>query len=413
MHQVQQAANTLLTPQNQIIMKILHLLSILAFSLSANVLFGQITITKENFPVQESYIDSAIIASETNFALPSEGANQNWDYSFLTNSGRYFHKGFTTAGNNANFPNAYHKYGSNLSFQDFVFPTDVYMGLDQDGYYILGTDIPRAAFGILQLTGNPNDSLVFPKQTNVMDGRIDDLNFSITMDSEWSQTRIENTNFELTVAAYSLNKTPGSMTRHTTETKEVVGYGKLVIPTYGGSASKEMEVLLVHETKTNIDSFFLGGAPAPAALLAAFGITQGQSVTTETYEFYRANYGAPVLEITSNGTRGSLANYHLAATKGLSTSINDFENHVAQNQVYPNPVLSNQKLNIICKNPSSINQVIITDLSGKRISAITSFEIQENQVSFSIPTEIKAGVYFYIINDENGASSLGKFYLKE
>lgn len=88
------------------------------------------------------------------------------------------------------------------------------------------------------------------------------------------------TPFEITVAAFGLNNTPGFHKRIAYNDRAVTGSGKLVMTHPVGQPSDSMDVLLVKATEVRIDSFFVGGAPAPTPLLQGLGLTQGQMATT-------------------------------------------------------------------------------------------------------------------------------------
>ncbi|MDV7400435.1 hypothetical protein RZS08_53970, partial [Arthrospira platensis SPKY1] len=106
-------------------------------------------------------------------------------------------------------------------------------------------------------------------------------------------------NFNLTVSSFGLNNSPGQFVQYLEKKDSVVGSGDLIIPTLNG-ASIPYPILLVKSQTNVIDSVFLGGAPAPAALLMAFGLTQGSSYTDNYYYFYSPNFERPLMQLSMN-----------------------------------------------------------------------------------------------------------------
>lgn len=135
---------------------------------------------------------------------------------------------------------------------------------------------------------------------------------------------------------------------------------------------------------------FLGGQPAPPALMSAFKLEQGESVSIEQYVFYAPGYGF------------SIAAYDLTekyiSYQSLSGPTSNVESANIENlSVYPNPVKSGASLNI-SNSAKNISNLVLVDISGK--------VVLENSISgnsnLNIPNTITAGAYLLNSYDTNG-----------
>ncbi len=258
---------------------------------------SSVVINREDFPREASFTETAYRVETDIFDAPSQGTDQVWDYSFLTpdelSTRTYF-----DATDDSDFPDALNYSNIEADFAgNFPITVKLYEAIDENRYYYIGEKTEEATYPLTAISGGVDDILQFPAIVNTFTGP-DILQFPLTYEREWTQNGIGKTSFELTVAAFGLNATPGENVRYVTESREVVGEGKLIIPTEDGSPSIPMDALLLKIDKTYTDSLFVGGAPAPAPLLAAFGLTQGNTTTSPTrYVFYTPGFGSHVLNV--------------------------------------------------------------------------------------------------------------------
>ncbi len=284
-----------------------------------SLLNAQVTIKKSNFPVQPG-TDIYYSKSNTDIATPSEGPNQVWDYSGIP-LGTQFSSQNEDATNDPDIPNASIRVLGNLNFQGFKIPNYVYQSLDETGYKQVGLKSLDTTFPIDSITGGPNDVLRFPPIARPHEGGTGDLlRFPASYKDKWTDTYIAYTDFELTVGLFGLDQQPGVDKQYLTHTSEVVGYGELIIPLEDGTPSDPVEVLLIKSTTTRIDSFFLGGFPAPDALIGAFGTTQGAVTDLGVdYSFYTPDFPEVVLFISQDRyiyrPRGTQPQANLTITK--------------------------------------------------------------------------------------------------
>jgi len=360
---------------------------------------AQVTITQSSFPRQANFNDTVPSTNVAGLTFPTEGADQVWDYSGLTPTNMGYGS-YTDASSSVDFPNALHSSPTNLNFQIFSFPGTNYDAVDSLGWYAMGRTIDAAGFSIAAISGGADDSLKFPEQVLNFGGRLNLVQFPMTYQTSWTGSQTEVTEFELTVAAASLNNTPGSQNRLRTDEREVVGYGKLIIPNAAGNPSDSLDALLVKTYRTIQDSFFIGGSAAPQALLTTFGLTQGSTRVDTFYIMYSPGFGAPVMNINVTGNNVTSIFYRPAAA-GISSSISE----VADLQVgcYPNPAIAGNTVVIEANTgQATATQVSIIDLQGKRLNNLALDAPQANRYSFALPETLPMGIFILQLQDANG-----------
>ncbi|MEZ4886551.1 MAG: T9SS type A sorting domain-containing protein [Chitinophagales bacterium] len=365
-------------------------LTVIIFLLLAAGIFqlqAQITITQDNFPRQASFTDAVYISRNAGVVTPSEGQNQIWDYSAIP-LGELAEDVYYDASNDPDFPEALNYYRRSTSFQEFRIPYDGYENIDAMGFYQVGSRSIDISFPITAISGGPNDVLRFPPTVRGAEGRNDYVKFPLAYQTQWSATLVAYTDFELTVAAFGLNQTPGSNKRIVTINREVVGEGKVIIPMEDGSPSQPIEVLMIKSTFTAIDSFFLAGAPAPAVLLNAFGIVQGQVTNSDAaYSFY---------------TSGSSSFVFYADTD------DDFYNY--RPSVARQAVPINISHNRVCDVPSEgQSQVTVTITGGTapyQVSGNFNGEIEENEAFIFILDDNETSYDIIVVDAEGNESQV-------
>lgn len=376
------------------------ILLLITFLFGASITHAQATIDYNNFVRQASFLDTVISANANGSLPPVHGATQVWDYSALTPRSEIVSQHNSQVGN-PDFPNAFSSFRRTLQFNNFLIPIDAYWGLDANGFYDYGMDILGARYSISTVTGGAGDSLNFPAGKAVYSDRFDFVKFPCNYEDNWSTISRQTINFELTVANFGLNKTPGYQDRTLTQSREVVGQGQLIIPTRDGSPSAPTDVLLIKEVRIFSDSFFLGGAPAPAVLLTAFGISQGQEYVDSAYYFYRPGFGSPVLRVGLPGPLDPLVFSYRPQGAQITTSV---EGKFALEAVSlsPNPASQGQKLRFRTAMQLEQGAMQLFDMQG-RIAGKTSVQATgEGSYEVSLPPSIPSGSYFYTMLNRHG-----------
>ncbi|MEZ4686057.1 MAG: hypothetical protein R3B47_08315 [Bacteroidia bacterium] len=361
---------------------------------------AQVTIELANFPRQAAFLDTFISANANGNIAPEHGMDQMWDYSSLTQRSFNTSQHFDEVGN-PDFPNAYTSYQQNLRFQSFIIPAFAYSGLDANGFYDVGGEIVGIKYPISSVTGGPNDTLHFTPSMTVFSTRFDFVKFPCTWQTDWAETSTEKTHFELTVAAFGLNKTPGYQQRTITQRRTVVGYGQLIMPTLGGSPSAPMDVLLIKEVRMQSDSFFLGGAPAPAVLLGAFGISQDMRASDSAYYFYRPGFAAPLIRIGLPDASGPISFAYRPQGAMVATGIADALQLKAIS-ISPNPAAKGQSIQFRTDLQLDRGVLQLFDYQGKMINNLIIEASGQGQYQSAIPASLPSGNYFYLMLNQQG-----------
>ncbi|MEZ4886554.1 MAG: T9SS type A sorting domain-containing protein [Chitinophagales bacterium] len=255
----------------------------------------KLTLTESNFPRQASFTDVQHYTTQPDVAVPTEGINQLWDYSYLmseyTETTDYF-----DATNDPIFTEALNFHDFERAILTFPVSTQYYEVKDEQGWYEVGKNTEEIAYPLTQLSGGPTDNIHFPPTKLFTEGRLDRVRFPMTYQKEWTQSNKQTFNFDVSIAAFGLNQVPGNVERTIIETRKVVGEGQLIIPAMDGTGASTipMDIFLLKVERTTIDSIFLGGALAPETLLNAFGSTSVQTNSDEFYLFYKPNSGLTV-----------------------------------------------------------------------------------------------------------------------
>lgn len=335
--------------------------------------------------------------------LPTLGSSQTWDYSALSTGGTPFKSAFHPSDNNPNFPNAsaftvYNPFLGSLQ----ILGSKQYDLKNTNGWYYFGFETQAAAYAIGSVSGNPTDSLHMLYSFNNFGTDVPYIEYPVTENSSWSSTYTAFTDFELTVASFMLNRTPGTIRQDVQRFDSVVGSGFLSI---APSNVMAYPCLLVKETIMYVDSFFINNQPAPAALLGAFGISQGSTSSTYRYYFVTQDPLAPK-------KRSSVLSFNLNASGTVITGgsfDNDFYNTVSvekfgyemQPKLFPNPVKEDGKIAInFNKVLEKTLRVEIFNMNGSMMQTST-LEMGSNAYSIVL-NSAAAGMYFLRFVDENG-----------
>jgi Secretion system C-terminal sorting domain len=397
---------------------LLLILCVASFVLAVN---GQITINRADFAVSSTGLDSALYkqVTKTGVVLPTFGNNQMWDYSALKDSmpniyKYYFRPAATSGPLPTAFADATHAYNSTGSFQSFPYQARFYEKIDATGYVQLGYTSADAKYSIANISGGATDSIYITASTFRYSSPFTYYKFPMTANSVWKTNYKDTTNIQVSVALLSLNKTPGMRVAQYTALDTIVGWGTLKLKNPSGGTALSYAVLLQRETRTRIDSFFLGGAPAPAVIMGAFGLTQGNvTVFPPILTFLGIGFNEPFLYISTTTAGGIFAvTRAVSPTLGLTTGSRETPDYAVATTVYPNP--TNEGVNFEFQKTSLPDwNIMIYNATGQivsinRVSAPQGIVNQRIALDASLPS----GTYFYNLLDETSLiRANGKFLL--
>lgn len=369
------------------------LLTLLSSMMLASIAFGQtaISINAADMPVPSGAFNILHLTSVP--SNPAKGNNQNWYYGTLggtpettTNYIAETDPFFTSAGIDVYrdasknlTPNLYYNISYELDFNANK--------VEQKGLYVY----PQG-YALTNFTGNSADSITFPTQGYLMPTARTFISFPFTANSAWHSTTQHSVDFNLSIAAYGFNKTPGKQRYSFVQHDSIVGWGKMTVYTPNGN-SIPYDVLMMQSESYTVDSFYLGGSPAPAALLSGFGISQGQKMgATYAYNFYRkGSYGYLMRQFYgSDNTFSTMADAYISTDNITTTGIDDAK-PLYSSLLYPNPTNGSQ-LNVqimgkewelthftIMDMMGRVVQEGTPDISGNGIARITLSETLANQ----------------------------------
>ncbi|MFM2386600.1 MAG: hypothetical protein RL660_1357 [Bacteroidota bacterium] len=261
----------------------------LAAALLALNTSAQVTINASDVPVPPATINIMQYLPPSN--LPS-GSNQNWNVSSNTQMGP------TTLQYSPETVPYWLSLGADVYrattkkiATSFIY--DIFTEFDKasTSFNEIGFNVPAQDYSLGSFTGNNNDSIFFPEQDIVYSTPKTLLSFPMTSTSNYSSSGRRVVSFTLNAPALGLNYTPCTHVLNEIRKDSVMGWGTMRVYMNGGATSQAYDVLMCRTTSYSLDSFYLAGSPAPAALLTAFGVTQGQKVNAaNSINFYRKGH---------------------------------------------------------------------------------------------------------------------------
>lgn len=363
-----------------------------------------ITINNAGYPTTVPAVDTAKEASNAGAfpTLGTAGVNQNWDLGTVTYSGNTYYDRLTPT--NTTFAGATYRSGLFTTFAGGLqYVTSGYYTLSNAGLQRIGEEVRvRQALPIGAVTGNNADSVVFPVQTiSYTGGSTPELVFPATIGSNWSSSVGSTLNFNLTVTSQGLNNVPGQRRILRTANDTVVGWGRMrVLNEATGQPSGWMNVLQVRSRATVRDSFYLGGSPAPATLLAGFGLSQGQ-ITNVTYvDFHRASEFSPLVELTYNASNSTgLPSRMIVSQMRLAspTSIGGVD-AADDVRLFPNPVRGGA---VSVKLPAGqAFRYQIISVTGTVLGEGTLEASAAGKASVAMSADAPTGIYYLTLHNE-------------
>ncbi len=375
-------------------MKALLTLSFLSLATAAS---AQITLNQSSYANWRAQTEIAyrIDTSKPHPAL-MPATNANWNLSTVTydtSSMWYYDKGNFS---NPALPSA--TFYDSLSYTvsgPLSYGVRQAGALTAGGFVFYGQSVTRQAFSIAPLSGGANDSMVFQQQNIIFTSPENRIKFPATMGSTWNSSFDFATNFNLTIAAFGLNNTPCQRKAHYTRNDAVVGWGKMIVKDSAGNPTMPMNVLMVKTAVTSTDSFFVGGLPAPVQLLTAFGLSQGQTTSRYTYEYYRAGELMPLVQATYRDSsfaanKMEYMDVHKNRLSPQSVSDLNSENGIS---AYPNPVRNQTiHLQVADKSLAQLNYQLI-NINGQ-VMAKGSLTPQNGEAQLHAEALRTTGIYY-------------------
>ena len=243
--------------------------------------------------------------SPTSVTIPTNGENQTWNFSTLvetatsTNGGVTFLTPVNTAYPTATFTSAGTLTRAVGGATSPIVPATYFTEISDVGAYELGySQDVVSAINVPSLGATINYAVQNLAHTGIT--KYPTVLFPAKFGNATTNTNgiVLTTNFTVTAAALGLNKTPGQTKVTSSVTIDIIGSGTATLKGIGN-----VRVLVAKNIWSDITNYFLGGAPAPAALLTNLGITDGAVTTGSTYRFIAEGLGTVgFIYVNANGT---------------------------------------------------------------------------------------------------------------
>lgn len=364
-----------------------------------NQLSAQITLTVKDYPLKVGSDSLSFNENGSAIAVPQGGADMKWDYSNLSPTFTRVDQVLDGTGQAA-FDEATHKHREVFSVQSFRFRAMDYEKLDANSFTTVGRIQFDTTHSLLTVTGNAADEMHFPYYEQKFTHPRNKIKFPYTYQDKWEEMDIQLTKFDLTVAAFGLNKTPGEIVRRRFQKREVIGYGELTLPDGSGGKSQPIHVLLVNIKDSIVDSVFLAGSPAPPSLLAAFNFTQGHTWHYEAYAFEMRGLGRqPLGFIMDEDGKVDYAYYRPRATRlvvGVNESIVN-----RSTSVYPSQIRAGESIHLQGF-PEQPGRVRLLAMDGRTYNLRST-----SSYSYQVPNIVQ-GMYLIHITDADGRTQVAE-----
>jgi Secretion system C-terminal sorting domain len=369
-------------------------------------------INSANFPVFSTQLFARTSSPSGSNLVPA--ANGYWDFSanhgtaMATNAYTLETDPFyTSAGINV-YIDDFKALNANLGYIIFYELDFNSGGVEEKGIYL-----NEQRYGLGGLTGNTNDSLIFPFQGAVYPNGRKLMQFPASYQSGWHTKSRRVVDFNLTVTAAGLHNTPFQHVFTIFRTDTIVAWGKMRVYA-NGAPSIAYNVLIDKNAQYAIDSFFVGGQPAPAALLTPFGMAQGQQTSlTNRYLVYREGNSTPLAVLNYGANNFTTAVNLFTDTENLTTT--GLETPLKADYattLFPNPSSTGQINLHIMGNAPKLSTYTVTDQLGRIVQsgpAVQEAEILTLQFNGQFPN----GLYVLQVQDDKKQTVITEQFVLE
>lgn len=385
--------------------------SILICLLAASTITAQITITAPPASAANYNDTFGEPSNKSDFkAFADAKTNAKWDFSIAQYPDNGYHSLRTTTPT-ANYPNAKYNQLTTYVFAGALgYSVVLHNDITSNSVAAVGEEVTiEQILPLAALTGNANDELIFPVQNIVYSTPQIERKYPETMGGSFTSTTTKNTNFNLTIAAFGLNKTPGVRKSVRTVSDSVVGWGTVKIKgAFYKRIYDNVPVLQVRHRVTVTDSFFLGGSPAPQALLDAFGLKQGVPENIYYVDFIKQGELDELIRIDfDKSPYQTVKEVEIQENRLEQYIITGLTNLSLQNavNVYPNPIVNSIITVNLPTNQNGNWTFNLTDIYGRNIS---QGAINTSNGEVSLPKEMANGNYILTIINNDRVVSINK-----
>jgi hypothetical protein len=377
---------------------LLALLAVLGGATAAQAQ-SAIVLNQSNFPALPGTVEQYAQAGTAGVATPTTGANQTWSYTALTPIGQPFSNTYTAPIATSPFTGTTRAYTYTITFGILSVLGTTYEALSATGLQYQGYRVATQRFGLGSITGFSTDSVVVPTQT-VPVGTARFVFPTTTGTVNRQSYRVATTGL-LTVGLAGLNRVPLRLVQRVSSVDSVAGWGTVRIPTATGTASAPYPALLLRRRMVEVDSFYLGTAPAPALLLAALNLQQGAATYSFSDDFFRASSSQPLLTLSypTSARQSISAVYYSREATVVAGTRPELAAQVGGLFAYPNPG-NGRSLTLAAGNGSrQALRLTVRDLLGRACARAVAYTGEPSAALAGLP----AGVYLVEAEAASGA----------
>jgi hypothetical protein len=312
-----------------------------------------ITLKQGNIKVSDGTV-KLHSADITGVTLPGTGSNKNWDYSSLS-GGSAMTQDYTNNTSGSFSRTAIIEANGNGMFTPYeTYPANKVFDKDKDGFFYAGDDVPYYASQLEEVTGDPNDVLIIPAQSNVISSRDNIVKFPATSGDTWTSSYTKTLKFNLTIEFLGMYNLPCTEVSYTKVKNTVVGWGDIKTPASTKNVKSRLsDVLMIRREVITTDSIFLNGVAAPGWLMSAFYTAQGAATTVSYTESFYSNGGFTPVITFDFGTDNTYST--LAGITYLIKGNDESAENVAIVQKDPNGSLAGNELNAVSLGTTNLN----------------------------------------------------------
>jgi hypothetical protein len=364
--------------------------------------FGQAQITLDhtdyNYSTTSETFDF-VHFNDSSVVLPQSGADMIWDYTAGQANGGHsvIYEGIS----NPDFPNSNLRTPVMVRYLGIDFPTYRYHTYDTTGFRKNGQMDLSIALPLASVTGNTADTLLVIGGSRIESNPWYFFKLPMSYNQTSDVTGIGEINFIANVPTFGLNNFPIRQIIERNIVSNVEGWGKLVLMNPITAEADTFEVLLKKDVATLTTFYYdANNNLLPPTLLTPLGLTQGYSVTSDSYSFYTKGLNQFALSITViNGLIDGVAYNEQVFTNGMPISTSSVKESFVANKVYPNPIQGNQFQLEIEKNNGENWQLDIYNTLGQNVH---NELVRDNISTVQLENNLPKGQYFYTVRNENG-----------
>jgi hypothetical protein len=355
-----------------------------------------IVLSKTNVPAFRQGSYHYHIASISGIKIPSDGANQAWDFSEM--KGGPLKNTVLKSAPSFSVSAVVDTAGTETISGNYGINSGIVYDTDTSGLILSGGMIPKQTFSLYSVTFNVKDSLYIPAQAFHIHRNL--IKFPSSYQTTWTTYSRHSLNFKIRAAAYFPGLMPASKVVNTIVYDSVAGWGTLQIPS-ANRGSLPYRVLMVKRKTVTVDSFYLGGLPAPALLLSGFGVKQSD-IAKQYDEFFYREGSAMALMSLDFGNDSTYSNTIDASynADNVESGIDASLSSTAEFIIFPNPASEYIRINP-AYNSDKVISITITNSIGQKIKDISFSELGANNWNIDVH-DLKPGIFLVNFKGRNG-----------